>query len=37
MKAWFKEAIGTVVLYSMLAWMFIYWLVVHSWRNEDDE
>ena len=37
MKARLKEALGTVIWYAMLAWLFIYWLVVHSWRERDEE
>lgn len=36
MKRWLSEALATVIWYSMLAWMFIYWVVVHSWREEDE-
>lgn len=37
MKQKLSEALATIVLYSMLAWMFIYWLLVHSWRSSDDD
>lgn len=34
---WIKEAIAAVVLYVTLTWMFVYWLVVHSWRDDDED
>jgi hypothetical protein len=37
MKVCIKEFIGTAIWYSMLAWMLIYWLVVHSWRASDGD